>query len=695
MSLDWFHKKSGNIEAGNLQSPLRRASRISATRQRFVGRTVLLVTCCGCYILFASSSTKGISVATPVGDNSKTNLNVTLYLTPVKNSSRIPSISPSPLFLGPTPTPAASHTTQPETPQPAQQQLLTPYNVPKPYALKNSTIPTVTQPQRTPSNSNYTTTIRASPINTNNTTQKNPSSNSTGNMNKNNSSSTPFSASVATPTTAAPKTRKPSKTLSVSPTADPTIPTDAPTTSLLPTSTPSNVPTFSPSYLPTTPSTSKPTLVPIKQPSSAPTNIPSFAPTLNETSSVIAQYQQTFNGNSNLTNMNDTQIRFFQSALQNYTYNYTGYQSNRITTLATVTDQLVTINNPGTPTSRRMQTTNSTANAISQLFVRYSMEWLSNLTNVSNSPLLFESWMKNTSNSAAFIETLNEGGGLDLDPYSSIFSVAKSQPTSPPTPSPTFAPTAPVKAVSNSVTVIVAAVVGIGCTLIVGGILWFFYVRRRRRKKQQQQEAAVVTTNIGEHYHKGGGPFAILESTSESPPHQQQFRSMGYINNSFSEKDMMYMLEPTDAAPSGITQQEEALDRRPSMVSASLEDDYPTSDEDDSYILEAQNAIIDEFDRYRNQDLEKMREEVKGNVDNMDGMMSQALTKVLMEQDEHDTKSLLWGASAPGDSAEIEASVLCETHDWLKRKEDATLEERYCFSFSFGNVKFYFKVLTY
>jgi hypothetical protein len=372
--------------------------------------------------------------------------------------------------------------------------------------------------------------------------------------------------------------------------------------------------------------------------------------------------------------MNDTQIIFFESALQNYTYNYTGYQGNRIATIADVMDQLVTVVTETTPTSRRILTATSVAK--SQLFVRYSMEWLSNQTNVSEAPLLFEKWMKNSTNSAEFIYLLNEGAGLDLDPNSSIFSV-KSKPTSPPTASPTHAPTAPAKKVSNSVTVVVAAVAGVGCSLLVGICLWFFYIRRRRRRKQQQQmQKASTTGNVGEHYHKGGGQFAILESTSESPPHQQQFRSIGYINNSFSEKDMLYMLEPTDATPVGITQQEEALDRNPSMVSESLEEEYPTSDEDDSYILEAQNAIIDEFDRYKNQDLEKMREEVKGNVDNMDGMMSQALTKVLMDQDEHDTKALLWGANAPGDSAEIEASVLCETHDWLKRKEDATLEER-------------------
>lgn len=607
-----------NNEPICLQPSLGRASKLPPTRHLSF-RMLLLITICGSNLLLTTSTTQ----------NATTFVNVTVNLTSLKTNSssptRSPTTSPSPKIFGP--------------------------------ARRIPTKITRRQP-----NSNYTVTIRASPSsNTDvaNFTQRKPSTNFTAGSNN------------AFP----PRTGMPLKRPSSNPTSKPTIRTDAPTASFRPTYVPSDVPSITPSNSPTTPSTSEPTRFPVKRPTSIPTSTPSFAPTLNETSSTLAQYQQTFNGNSNLTQMNDTQIIFFESALQNYTYNYTGYQSNRIVTIADVMDQIVTvITTETTPASRRIQTATSVSK--NQLFVRYSMEWLSNQTNVSDAPLLFETWMKNHTNSAEFIHLLNEGAGLDLDPNSSIFSV-KPQPTSPPTASPTFTPSSKNKKAPSSLTVVVAAVAGVGCSLLVGVCLWCFYVRRRRKKKlQQQMQKASTTGNVGEHYHKGGGQFAILESTSESPPHQQQFRSIGYINNSFSEKDMLYMLEPTDATPVGITQQEEALDRNPSMVSESLEDEYPTSDEDDSYMLEAQNAIIDEFDRYKNQDLEKMREEVKGNVDNMDGMISQALTKVLMDQDEHDTKTLLWGANAPGDSAEIEASVLCETHDWLKRKEDATLEER-------------------
>ena len=44
--------------------------------------------------------------------------------------------------------------------------------------------------------------------------------------------------------------------------------------------------------------------------------------------------------------------------------------------------------------------------------------------------------------------------------------------------------------------------------------------------------------------------------------------------------------------------------------------------------------LQDEFDQYKDQNLEKMRAEVEGNLSGFDGMMSQALTKALMDDDE-------------------------------------------------------------
>ncbi len=73
-----------------------------------------------------------------------------------------------------------------------------------------------------------------------------------------------------------------------------------------------------------------------------------------------------------------------------------------------------------------------------------------------------------------------------------------------------------------------------------------------------------------------------------------------------------------------------------------------------------------------------MRAGVEDNLTGFDGMMSQALTKAIMGDDDAeiiDMNELRWGGT--GDSIEIEATALYEVTDWVKRKESATQEERY------------------
>jgi len=106
---------------------------------------------------------------------------------------------------------------------------------------------------------------------------------------------------------------------------------------------------------------------------------------------------------------------------------------------------------------------------------------------------------------------------------------------------------------------------------------------------------------------------------------------------------------------------------------------------------ETQN-LADEFDAYKDKNVEKMRSQVQSSLTDFDDMMCQALTKALMdeydvddvdeqEQDIHyDVDDLTWGCRQSGDSTEIEASVLCHVNDWMKRMEkEASLEERRIF----------------
>mmetsp|Transcript_13886 Transcript_13886/g.40599 ORF Transcript_13886/g.40599 Transcript_13886/m.40599 type:complete len:1190 (-) Transcript_13886:39-3608(-) len=117
--------------------------------------------------------------------------------------------------------------------------------------------------------------------------------------------------------------------------------------------------------------------------------------------------------------------------------------------------------------------------------------------------------------------------------------------------------------------------------------------------------------------------------------------------------------------------QDDSLVSNQSLLSAGRSMSSDSGHEDD-----ARDFLADEFDQIKDQNLEKMRTEVEGTVTNVDGMMSQALLKALMDDEDtnRDMNELTWGGSRT--SIEIEASVLCEMNDWLKRKEGAGLDER-------------------
>ena len=74
-----------------------------------------------------------------------------------------------------------------------------------------------------------------------------------------------------------------------------------------------------------------------------------------------------------------------------------------------------------------------------------------------------------------------------------------------------------------------------------------------------------------------------------------------------------------------------------------------------------------------------MRADVEGNLTGFDGMMSQALTKALMDDDELniDPTELLWGGVGQQSGTEVEASALCEVTDWLKRNDSASTDGKY------------------
>jgi len=116
----------------------------------------------------------------------------------------------------------------------------------------------------------------------------------------------------------------------------------------------------------------------------------------------------------------------------------------------------------------------------------------------------------------------------------------------------------------------------------------------------------------------------------------------------------------------------------PSLVSGGESfDTDPTAggnNNDDSLVLD---PLQDEFDSYKNQDLEFMRNGVEESVYGAEGMMSLAMTRALMEDEDRSEISPSWGGAEDPES--IEANGLCETNDWLRKHDHSTIDERNLF----------------
>ena len=92
------------------------------------------------------------------------------------------------------------------------------------------------------------------------------------------------------------------------------------------------------------------------------------------------------------------------------------------------------------------------------------------------------------------------------------------------------------------------------------------------------------------------------------------------------------------------------------------DDSFSTDSNDEA--LSPQNDV-DEFDQYKVEVLEQLREEVERTIVDVDSMMSLAMTQIFMEA-EGTHLDLSWvGAEDP---ASIEASCYYEAFDWKKQQ---------------------------
>ena len=117
-----------------------------------------------------------------------------------------------------------------------------------------------------------------------------------------------------------------------------------------------------------------------------------------------------------------------------------------------------------------------------------------------------------------------------------------------------------------------------------------------------------------------------------------------------------------------------SLHSNPSLVSEGI----LIGGDDSGDKADATQILADEFDQYQDQNLEKMRADVEGNLKGCDGMMSQAIARALIDDVDYNPYSgAYWGGDGEDASAaEIEASALGSVLDWLKRHGNASGREK-------------------
>lgn len=105
------------------------------------------------------------------------------------------------------------------------------------------------------------------------------------------------------------------------------------------------------------------------------------------------------------------------------------------------------------------------------------------------------------------------------------------------------------------------------------------------------------------------------------------------------------------------------------------------ADDESADEVDGTKNLQDEFDQFKDQNLEQLREDVEGNLRGFEGNMSVAVTNALMGDEERnvETSDLLWGCAPDPEGSEIEASALFEVYDWLKRNENASSEQKRAF----------------
>ncbi len=491
-----------------------------------------------------------------------------------------------------------------------------------------------------------------------------------------------------------------------------TIPTTAPApvappilapTVPVPTATPTRTPTLKPTVRPTismTPSVSAsgaPSFPPTL--SSAPTTPePSAQPTMEKPMLKETKFRQEFQvGNSR--EFNEDELSLFQTIYQRYTVDFAPIPASeveeKITTVCTVDKQTFLFsarqrqlqNENGWVSYLRRRLRRLDQEAIVEetdtLNVDYTMSYESKHYNVTEYPKLFQNWTTNNLNVVLEqMQFLNfDVVSVDVPKRIVVSTPAPSispEPSASPTIEPTItvrptvtlskppaltagpATTVPEQGFASFNIIIIAVSLTIAIAIIVIGV--FLYYRKRNTNREDSYGLnGSKRTSQG----RGSEIHSMRWTDSGQHPSYNTSETKAYGSSYGRQSDVPSRLADAVSSPPGSLVSSQSLISRGNSMGGD------SRDEED-----AAHTLVDEFDQYKDQNLEKMRAEIEG-LPECDGMMSQAVAKALIDQDDDAFMSInYWGGDQDISPEEIEASALGFVLDWLKRNGKVSDREK-------------------
>lgn len=332
----------------------------------------------------------------------------------------------------------------------------------------------------------------------------------------------------------------------------------------------------------------------------------------------------------------------------------------------------------------------------------YRCQYSSNMVDVESLPLGFLTFLNadlDRLTTDMFYQNLNVNASLPAairiiqspapsnSPRPSVLPTFQPTSSSPPTLAPSSGPTesvptappnflrptmVPSPLVVNGSTGL--SVGGIAAIVIVAGLLclvglFLYYQSARKQQEEMSRPRPHRTNSASSNIATAGRSFrnTFRPSTRPVDPLRPPMGMNGDVGLSGSPS---FLISPTDDS---LLSNKSMLSMGDSVMAEGSGDDL---DDDGTKNLQ------DEFDQYKDQNLELLRTDVEGNLSGFEGYMSAAVTNALMGDDEkknYEMQELLWGCDPNPEGTEIEASALFEVTDWLNRNESAGIERKGAF----------------